>query len=185
MRISRLLLLTCVATGIHMNATTIGFATTDLGLNSSGQTVYEYTYTVSGLILQANQELDFYYSPTVYNALSNPVAPSSLQPLVLQPNNPPGTSGDFSLFSSADNTVVTGPLSIDFTLLGSASPSPQPYDILQYPANGKQPFVIASGETTPTAVTTPEPAAAALTAVSLLLGFLGWGVRCYSMRARC
>lgn len=172
------LLVGCVGIVACVRGTTISYESTPVGLNSSGDMLYQYTYTVSGLTLQANQELDIYYSASVYATLSDAVAPSSLQPLVLQPNNPPGAPGDFSLYSSTDDSVVTGPLSIDYTLLSDAVAGPQTYEIYQYSADGTNPVPISLGTTVPaTVVTTPEPASGYLAGFTLLLGMFWWTVR--------
>jgi hypothetical protein len=154
----------------NLTATTISSEINKLGLNSSGSIVYQYTYTVSGLTLQSTQELDIYFDPAIYGSVSNPVAGSEFQTVLIQPNNPPGSSGDLGLVPVADNTVVTGPFSVDFTLIDSAVPGPQPYTVTQF-LNGVSIGVIASGTTSPvSSVVTPEPAAVFLAAIGLLLG---------------
>ena len=186
MRICSLLVLGCLVTALDVNATTISFEITNLGLNSSGEMVYQYTYTVSGLTLQNNQngfqELDLLFDPTVFNTLSNPAAPSSLQTFLAQPNNPPGSPGDFGLIPVSDNTVVTGPFSVDFTLLDSAVAGSQPFTVTQFNRNGVAVEVLERG-TTVSPVITPEPVVLSLTGIGLLLGTIGAVARRRSARS--
>jgi hypothetical protein len=145
-----------------LNAAAIQFQVTNLGLNS-----YRYNYTLSGFTLQANQELDIRFDPTVYASISNGVAPSDYDLLLLQPNNPPGTAGDYRAFALVNNPSLAGLFSVDFTLQNGASPGSQQFFINQYSQAG---FLITS---TPSGFTTsaiPEPATLSLGCLALILG---------------
>jgi|SRR5947209_10615533 len=169
----RFCLLFCMAglfTAANVLGTTIQFEVTPLGTNSSGATVDQITYLVSGLTLQSTQELDFFFDPKIYSNLANPVAPSGFTTLVLQPNNPVGTSGDFGVFPASDNTPASGPFSIDVTLIGHAVPGPQPFSVTQFDQNGNVIGIIATGTTSPVSVAgVPEPASIALIGASVAL----------------
>ncbi len=171
MKIRYLLLLGWIVTAASMRATTISYEVSQVGLDKSGDMLYNYTYNVSGLTLQSTQGLDLYFDPTIFATLSDPVAGPAFQTVLAQPNNPPGTPGDFGLMPYADNTVVTGPFSVDFTLVGSATPGSQDYTITQYLPGGIAVGVIASGTTVPAnVVATPEPSSMFFTGLALLSG---------------
>ncbi len=171
MKLTWLLALGCIVTAANMTGTTISYGISPVGLDSAGNMVYKYTYNVSGLTLQSTQELDLYFNSAIFDTLSDPVASSAFQTVLAQPNNPPGAPGDFGLIPNSDDTVVTGPFSIDFILHGSATPGSQPYTITQYLPNGVAIGVIGSGTTVPAnAVSTPEAASIVLTGIALLFG---------------
>lgn len=173
MKVFWMWMLGCLVTTASINATTISYEISPVGLDSTGDMVYMYTYNVSGLTLQSSQELDIYFDPTIFDILSDPVAGSEFQTVLVQPNNPPGAPGDFGLIPNSDNTVVTGPFSVDFTMNGSAVAGSQPYTITQYLPSGVAIGVIASGTTVPSeAVVTPEPAPIVFTGTALLLGLV-------------
>lgn len=159
----------------RLQATSIAFSITSLGTDVSGNAVDQLTYTVSGLTLQSSQELDLMYDPTVYRMLSNPVIGPAFTALLFQPDNPTGTSGDFGIVANADNTPLTGPFSVDVTLVGSAVLGPQPFTISQFDLSGNFIGIISAGSALPVSAPTnmPEPAAGASTALALLLGVLG------------
>src|SRR5579884_2923537 len=108
--------------GTSGGAVTIQSQVSELGTNSSGEAEGRYTYFVSDLTLQSTQELDFRFDPALFDMISNPVADAAFSTLVLQPNNPPGVHGDYTLTPVADGTTVTGPFSIDFTYIGPGLP---------------------------------------------------------------
>src|SRR5579864_157626 len=75
-----------------LNAATITFEVTPLGGNN-----YHYTYGISGIVFQPNQGVDIRFDPTLFpaNSLTNATVGSGFTLFLLQPNNPPGTSGDY------------------------------------------------------------------------------------------
>jgi len=148
-----------------LSAATIQFQVNNLGGNS-----FQYNYLVSGITFQANQELDIRFDPAFYGTLSNPVSGSGFQALVLQPNNPPGTSGDYSAYAVINNPPLTGPFRVDFTLIGAGRAGPQPFFINQYDTNGNFISIKESGVTTPVGTAAvPEPTGFVLCGFSLLL----------------
>src|SRR5688572_3705843 len=96
----------------------ITFEVSDAGLTQSGDSVYRYTYTLSGFTFQENMELDIRFDPALFSSLSNPVAPVDFDTLILQPNNPPGAFGDYKPLALIDNPSLSGLFSVDFTLIG-------------------------------------------------------------------
>ena len=139
-----------------------------------GTGVDRYTYFVSGLTLQANEEIDLEFSANLFGVLSNPVVGGPFQVLLFQPNNPLGAPGDFSVAATSDNTVVTGPLSVDFTFTGPGTPGSQLFQINQFDANGKFVGLIASGNTSQLATAVPEPHTSDLILLALALAGFSW-----------
>jgi hypothetical protein len=150
--------------GSNLIAGTIEFQVTNLGPNS-----YSYTYTVSDLTFGLDQELDIRFDPSLYGTLSNGLAGSDFAVLLLQPNNPPGTFGDYSALALVQNPSLAAPFSVDFTFLGSGKPGAQPFFVNQFDANGNFVSTLASGSTTLQGTSTPEPAGLLLTGPGLLL----------------
>jgi|SRR5581483_636167 len=183
MRVCWSLVVGCIVTAAAINAATISYRINPVGLDSTGDMVYMYTYNVSELTLQSNQELDIYFDPSIFDTLSDPVAGSEFQTVLAQPNNPPGAPGDFGIIPNSDNTVVTGPFSVEFTLNGSAPAGSQPYTITQFLPSGVAIGVIASGTTVPAGgVPTPEPDPIVFTGTALLFGLVLGAARSRSAR---
>ena len=144
------------------SAATVNFDITSLGGNE-----YRYSYSFTGFTLAENEEIDIRFNPALFGTLSNGVAPPDFDLLVLQPNNPPGAFGDYSLLALVDDPSMDGSFTIDVVYLGAGTPGAQPYSINQYDATG------ALTSTTPGGVTVnasaiPEPATSALVGGALL-----------------
>ena len=136
----------------------IQFEVTTLGPN-----LFRYDYFISGgFVFQKNDEIDIRFDPNIYDILSNGVAGSDFNVALLQPNNPPGTDGDYSALALVDNAALNGPFSVEFALQGGRQPLLQPFFINQLDSNGK---IISTLETGSTAAV-PEPS-------SLSFAFLG------------
>jgi len=133
-----------------------------------GGTSFRYTYDFTTLSLQANQEVDIRFSPTLYSTLTNGVAGSGFSLAVFQPNNPPGAFGDYAALALVNNPSLTGPFRVDFTFLGAGSPGAQPFFINQYDAAGNFLRIVDSGTTTPPGGNVPEPATWLLGAAGLI-----------------
>ncbi len=58
-----------------LSAGTISYDSSNLGVSGLGQTTYRLTFTVSNFTLLADQEIDIQFDPTIYQSLSNGVAP--------------------------------------------------------------------------------------------------------------
>ena len=145
-----------------MSAAAITFQTTNLGSNQ-----VRFTYTVTDFVFSVNQELDIEFNPAVYMSLSNGVAPAGFDVLLLQPNNPPGTAGDFSSLALTANPG-TGPFRVDATLVAGAQPGPQNFSINQLDGSGVITGVVASGTTAPVVSAVPEPATLPLVGLALI-----------------
>jgi len=132
-----------------LNAATIGYEVTPLGGND-----YQYSYFVSGIVFQANQDFDIRFDPTSYalNSLSNPVAGSGFTAMILQPNNPIGTQGDYIATAQINNPPLTGPFGLDVVYGGMGVPGSQSFTIDQINGDGSI-TVLESGTTSQV----PEP----------------------------
>ncbi len=129
-------------------------------VSSLGGNSYEYTYTISGWMLQLNQAVDIFFDPNLFGVLSSPVALPSTDwsVMVFQPNNPPQSPGEYDALALVNNPSLTGPFSVDVTYLGKGTPGSNPYQINQYDSNGTLTNNIFSS--------VPEPS-------SFLLGAMG------------
>ncbi len=152
-------------------ATTIQFDVTSLGSNE-----YSYSYGVSDVTLQANQELDIEFDPHLYGSLSSGVAPSGFSLLLFEPNQPLGALGDYSALAVLNNPSLAGTFSVDFSFIGSGQPGAQAFFINQYDQFGNFKGTIESGTTTDLSVASavPEPGGFSL----CLLGFLAVPIWC-------
>lgn len=139
-------------------------------VQSRGGNAYSYTYFLTNISFQANQELDIRFDPNSYSNLSNAMAGSGLQTLLLQPNNPPGTWGDFSIYTFTPVLSPTGNFSVDFIYTGAGQPGAQPFFMNFYNTSGDQLSSNSMGFTTPrgSASEVPEPGSFCLAAGGLL-----------------
>lgn len=172
MRVARWLPLLACLIATNMSASLIGYQTTGVNLTLN---LFRYDYSLSGTTVQANQQIDIRFDPSLYGTLSNVQVPSGLSALVLQPNNPPGVFGDLILFPSTSSLMLSGQqLSIDVVALGTGSITSQPYFINQYDANGNFLYTVSAGFTTAEVsdASAPEPAFFPLVGIALLAG--GW-----------
>jgi hypothetical protein len=138
-----------------------------------------YEYLISGFSLKANQELDIQFDPTLFASIFNGVAGPGFDLLLLQPNNPPGTPGDYSALALVDSPSWTGTFSVDFRPSGAGVPGRQEFFINQFDPNGNFLGVIDSGFTTPVPVQTsvPEPGNLSILWVVLSAAGVGRAVR--------
>lgn len=163
----------CLVTQVSA-APIVGFQVSNLGTN-----LFRYTYFLSGVTFPANQELDVFFDPLLYGSLSNGKAPSGFDVLLVQPNNPPGTFGEYSVLALVNNPSLAGTFSVDFTFLKPGQqPGPQPFAIGTFSTNGFNNIPGSPGVTTPQAATNvPEPTSLLLAAVGILMGGVFWSVR--------
>ena len=132
---------------------------------------YQYTYNITNLTLQTNEELDIYFDPSLYGALTDANVGSDFQYVLFQPGSAPPEPGDFGIVPNSDNTVVTGPFNVSFTLSGPGSPGPQYFTVSEFSPDGGLIGIVASGMTSlQSDVAAPEPAGVGLTGIALLLG---------------
>jgi len=155
----RLLIITGIL-AVNLLSATIEFDVSIVGTAPGGETLYRYIYLLEnlGVPVQENTEIDIRFDPGLFGMLLNPVAPPEFDVLLLQPNNPPGTFGDYSILALTDNPPLAGPFSVDFTFTGPGTPGSQPFFInLIDPVSGAI-TPIDSGTTTPAGGTVvPEP----------------------------
>jgi len=150
-------------------AATIQYQVTPIG-TGSGQTQYRYNYFVSDVAFAVNQELAIQFDPFLFSGLNNGVAGPGFDLLLLQPNNPPQASGDYSALATVNQPSLAGPFWVDFTYTGPGMPGSQAFFINQYASNGAFQGVITSGLTTPLSNSTiPEPTTVSLCCMGLLI----------------
>jgi hypothetical protein len=160
----RPLLLLAVAIALSagsLTAGTIWSTTTSLGGNS-----YRNDYSFNFSLLQ-NQEVDIRFDPALYSGLNNGTANSDFRLSLLQPGNPSGAFGDYSILALIDNPSLVGPFSVEFMFLGAGLPGAQPYFVHQFDPTGHN--IIGTLESGNTA---PEPASWLLAGVGLFVSGL-------------
>jgi hypothetical protein len=166
------------ATNLH--AAAIQFQVTPLG-----GAAFRYTYSLSGFTFlvnqNVNQDVDIRFDPALYGTLSNGVVGSGFSLLLLQPDNPPGTFGDYIALAQVNNPSLAGPFSVDFMFKGTGTPGgAQPFEVDEFDKSGNFLRTVpgGSGLTTPFGPTTvPEPGSFSLGVVALLMGGAWWTVR--------
>jgi hypothetical protein len=143
------------APALHAS-TVINYSVGVLGTTGGGDTLYRYTYTLSGIAFMQNQELDIEFDPTVVGELSNGVSPAGFDLLLLQPNDPTGAPGEYSLLALVNNPSLAGTFSVDFTFHGPGVPGIQQFFLFD---DSQVPAVQIEMGNTSAAVTgaTPEP----------------------------
>ena len=161
-----------------LGAATVKFEVTKLDTSVTGTAVQgvggesanllRYTYYLSDIALQCDQELNIRFDPALFGSLSNGTGSPGFDVLLFQPNQPAGAFGDFSALSMMDQTSETSRFSVDFLYLGSGVSGPQPYFINQFDANGGF-RTLESGFTSPAQTApVPEPGTLALCGAVLL-----------------
>lgn len=161
----------------HAYAAGIQYSVNSAGVSTLGQATYTYTYFVTGVNLQANQELDVLFDPSLYGTLSNPVAGPGFDVMVFQPNSPTGTFGDYSVLALVNNPPLSGPFSVSFTYLSTGQPGVQTFYINQYDQAGAFIATIDSGLTSAAIDAVPEPSTLVFTGVALALAAIWSTVR--------
>jgi hypothetical protein len=127
----------------------------DANVQSLGGGSYRYTYDLSGVSLMVNQELFIVFDQLLFSSLSNGVTPGGgvFDLLLLQPNNPVGADGGYSLVALTDGPPMAGPFSVDAVYVGSgAPPAGVVFEINQLDANGG-----FSSSIVPRSTGVPEP----------------------------
>jgi hypothetical protein len=171
--------------GAPLIAGTIDFQISRVNTPATGSSaaVYTYTYDINGFDLKFNKdvvnEIDIEFNANDYGVLSNGHAGPDFNLLLLQPNNPPGATGDYSAEATVDHPSLVGTFSVDFTWVGPGSPLDagvaltQTFHINTYNNNPSDPSfgnLISSttGTTMPfDASAVPEPSTLLLTVAGL------------------
>jgi hypothetical protein len=139
-------------------AAQIEYTNTPLGGNS-----YRYTYSITGVTFTQYEGLDIRFDPTLFGTLSSPAAGSGFSTLVLQPNNPPGTFGDYYAIAQVSNPSLAVSFQVSVTYLGAGTPGSQPFFVDQFDSNGNLISIASSGVTSQ-----PEPSTLASGALGLI-----------------
>ena len=137
------------------------------GASAFGGTLYRYTFLISGFNFQADQELDIRFDATKFSHITLVSgAQTGFSTLLLQPNNPIGSTGSLSALATQNN-VSSGNFILDAYYTGSGEPGSQLYLINQYTQAGSFVGTLQTGNTV---AATPEPGTFAIGGVMLVLG---------------
>ena len=168
MRMCWLLVFAGLFTSSTAFAGLIQYQDSSIGTTAFGDTMYRFTFYVSGFTLQANQELDIRFASNQFTALSNPTGGPGFSVLVLQPNSPLGTTGVFSALTLPTyNNQAMSLFTVDAAFTGNGNPGSQQFYVNQYDSSGNFISTLQSGVTV---AATPEPSTFALGGVMLALG---------------
>jgi hypothetical protein len=159
------------ASGTKLAAGTIWYDIQDLGANA-----YRYSYSLSSFDFRLGQELEIRFTVDLYGSLSNGVAGTDFDLLVMQPNSPPGSSGIYSALALADHASLEGPFQVDVVYLGTGRPGAQWYWVNEFDDNGEI-TVVEAGRTVLVGTIVPEPEAWLLAVTGALLCMLYAAVR--------
>jgi hypothetical protein len=146
------------------------------GVTPLGAGLYRYTYTLRGFDLALYAEVAIAFDPALYGPLSNGLAGSAFDLLLLQPGNPPGAFGYYSALALIPHPPLDGPFQVDVVFPGPGLPGPQPYFVNQFDHFG-QLITVESGMTEADPLELAEPAVWAPAA-------LVW-MTCAAWRAAC
>jgi hypothetical protein len=152
---------------------------------------YRYNYSLTSVPFLANQELDIRFDPNLYGTLSNQHVGNNFSLVnCCQPNNPPGTFGDYIAISLADISAPQGTFSVDFAFKGTGQPGGQPYFIYQLGSSGEILSVVSAQLTSAPLPgggvpnqSIPEPATFSLLGMGLVVGGC-WRMVRRQLRAR-
>src|SRR3954447_4399391 len=117
---SRMLLLPVLVLLFAGNILSAG--TIEYQAGSVGSDQYHYSFLLDSIQLNTNQQLEIRFDPSIYLSLNNGIAGSDISLTLLQPNNPPGTFGDYAARALVDNASLAGPFSVDVQLLSGFKP---------------------------------------------------------------
>jgi hypothetical protein len=144
-----------------------------------GGNEWQYTYTLTGAALSANQAFSVYFDPTLTSNVNdtstdftNPSSIAATEWLTLAFSGDPvlmseGVFTALALTNGADPT--TDSFTVTFLYTGLGAPGSQVFSIDQFDAAGNLISNLQTGETTPLAgATVPEPGTGVLLGVGLL-----------------
>jgi hypothetical protein len=177
---------------VHMAAGTIQYKVTPLGTNGVGESIYQYSYFLSGFDFRdaggVEDEFDITFDPSIFDQLSNGVAPAGFDLLLFQPNVPIGAPGDYNALVTVDQPSLNGTFSVTAALKNTATlPTgtalDQTFTIDEFDTSGAHPvaspatgpalILSTPGVTSPLVVTgIPEPASFELFEAGMFFGCL-------------
>ena len=162
------IVLTVAALSVNLaEAGTIRFETSDLGIAPTGELMVELVFQLQDINLGQFQELDIRFNPTYFKSLFGAEAGADFDILLLQPNNPPGSFGDFSLLAMVDNPSLDTPLSVRATLNGNGVPAILPFFINEFDPVTLEATKLEAGRSVRIGAT-PEPGTLATAMIALL-----------------
>lgn len=162
----RLLALIASLLGTQAQAVSIQYEANDLPDSVAGQDLWRYVYHLTGAF-SAFTGFNVLFDPTLYGSLEDPpTAPnadwmsSTSQPIPSLP-----ADGQYTAIAQQDNASLADPFTLSFVWLGTGTPGPQAFEVLDDSFN-----VLANGVTSPFgAPAIPEPGS-----LLLMAGALGW-----------
>jgi hypothetical protein len=156
--------------------------TVEYDFSAVGSNLYRYSFILADMALNSHQALEIRFDPAIYASLTDGVAGSDFSLTLLQPNNPPGTFGDYNVLALTDNASLQGPFGVAVSFVGAVQPGSQSFVINQFDEAGKYLSTIDSGITTAVTGSVPEPDTTLLVQAVLLAGGAWWGLRRRSRR---
>jgi hypothetical protein len=139
---------------------------------------WQYTYTLTGVPLGANQAFTVFFDPTVTSNLAD-TSTDATDPASLAaedwlsftvPSDPTlNSDGFYSALALISDDSMTESFTVTFDYSGLGQPGTQMFSIDQFDAFGNLVMNLQTGETTPVGVPAPEPSAGVL----LIIGIAG------------
>jgi hypothetical protein len=180
-QLPRILLLSALL-AFSLSAATIQYSVTTDGTTGT------YQYFVNGFVanqacpnniaVECRNQIDIAFDYTVFDQLSNGVAPAGFNVMLFQPDNPNQATGNYSAIAIDSNPSLSGAFSVDFTFnpgvsSGVSCPSSsnfcQNFSIESFDSNGLFEGFAEEGVTTLAGSSAPEPVSILLSGVGLMI----------------
>ena len=136
-------------------------------MSGLGSNLYRYDFVLGGMQLEQNQQLEIRFDPAIYQSLAGGAAGSDFSVKLLQPNNPPGTFGDYIALALVPNPSLAGPFSVDVEVVSTGQPGSVSFVVNQLDQGGTYLSTLESGVTS-AAAAVPEPVSSVLIGSGLL-----------------